>query len=377
MSNRPLNRLNSIDALRGFAALIVVVYHARAEFWTGFRDSWNQFGLSAPPDVWLGYLTLPFNAGWIGVQIFFVLSGYCIHRRGARMIQADPDAKLQLGIFFIRRFWRIYLVYIAALLLTVAVDTIAQRYGGLPPKSGQDNSWAAFWLSVFSLQGVFRPTYGSNTVFWTLSIEMHLYLAYPLMFWVSRRRGPMAALLLSLAVSVLYILANRALGFGAWFGSQHGGGPLFFPFWFTWMVGFHLAEIEVGRAKAWRWLRWTWPAVLAGGVLLKMRGAGLLAEPVIAVGLMGLVAWALSPSGAKRFAGLGGRGLAWVGLFSYSLYAIHRPVFVGIKAVIGDERYATIFLAAGGVAVSVVAAWLFYHAVERWSLRVPPVFGRG
>jgi hypothetical protein len=45
-------RLASIDVLRGFAALAVVLYHARAEYWIGVRQTWSLYGFSGGPDIW-------------------------------------------------------------------------------------------------------------------------------------------------------------------------------------------------------------------------------------------------------------------------------------------------------------------------------------
>jgi len=80
-----LNRISSLDALRGLAALMVLVYHARGMFWVGFTQIYREHGLRPGFNAYLDYLFMPFSYGSLGVTLFFVLSGYCIHRRGARM----------------------------------------------------------------------------------------------------------------------------------------------------------------------------------------------------------------------------------------------------------------------------------------------------
>ena len=122
--NNPKNfgRMTSIDGLRGLAALAVLGYHARSTFWVGTKQTFQEYGLSFNLNSWFGYLTLPFSLGGLGVILFFVLSGYCIHRRGARHIAADQGAVIQYSKFYSRRFWRLYPTYVAALLCTAFID---------------------------------------------------------------------------------------------------------------------------------------------------------------------------------------------------------------------------------------------------------------
>ncbi|WP_334737724.1 acyltransferase family protein [Nostoc sp.] len=101
-------RLNSIDALRGLAALTVVFYHARPMFWVGLGEIWKQYGLSIDINSWLGYATAPLYFGGLAVNLFFIISGYCIHRRGAQQLISDSKASLNLKQYAIRRIWRIY-----------------------------------------------------------------------------------------------------------------------------------------------------------------------------------------------------------------------------------------------------------------------------
>ena len=112
------SRLHGIDILRALAALVVVLYHARTEFWIGLQQTYRIYGShTVRPDIWLSYASIPFSLGWLGVPVFFVLSGYCIHLGVARKLTNDPGHRLDVRKFYIRRIVRIYPVYIAALLL--------------------------------------------------------------------------------------------------------------------------------------------------------------------------------------------------------------------------------------------------------------------
>src|SRR6266480_2861015 len=82
-ATRSPDRFAWLDALRGIAALAVVIYHARAILWTGLGEVWKKHGTHPDLNAALGYLTAPFSYGYLGVTLFFVVSGFSIHFRAA------------------------------------------------------------------------------------------------------------------------------------------------------------------------------------------------------------------------------------------------------------------------------------------------------
>src|SRR5438552_923292 len=103
------DRITAIDSLRGFAALVVVIMHAREVLWVGLSQ-WLEAGVPnwLNPDTVLGVLSFPFRWGSWGVPLFFVISGYCIHRPEVRKWRSDPGYRLALGNYAARRSWRIF-----------------------------------------------------------------------------------------------------------------------------------------------------------------------------------------------------------------------------------------------------------------------------
>src|SRR4030095_10447 len=101
-------RLRSIDALRGVAAMGVVLYHA------------DQGG-KILPDNFLQYpvklIQLVSSFGYIGVFLFFVISGFCIHLQWARAHATGAHTTISFGAFWKRRIHRLYPPYIIALAL--------------------------------------------------------------------------------------------------------------------------------------------------------------------------------------------------------------------------------------------------------------------
>jgi peptidoglycan/LPS O-acetylase OafA/YrhL len=374
---RPLSiggetKLVVVEAMRGLAALMVVLYHARAEFWIGIGNSWAANGATLDPGTLIGYASYPLSYGWFGVQVFFLLSGYCIHRRLAYQLAADPDVVINWCRFFIRRFLRIYPVYISALVLTALIDGIYLSQGGAIGSNGAF-SWSAFLSSILTLQGFFEPMFGTNTVFWTLSIEVHLYLFYPLIFSFNRNAGAGAAILLSFIASAAYIGLFLIFDWSRYFPYAHGGGPVFLPFVFMWAAGAYLADAEAGRAHRPGGILWfcVWITALVGGFVVHVLTNEVVSALPLAVGATGLVLWAMQMS--LRFPAISARilpPLAWLGACSYSLYATHRIVFGVINTSGFEGQSASVGKFIVATLLAVLFARLFYLMIERASLNL-------
>jgi peptidoglycan/LPS O-acetylase OafA/YrhL len=227
-----------IDAMRGFAALLVAYFHCRQVAWVGMESFHHSVGHALSFSSIVAYLTLPIAWGSAGVPIFFVISGYCIHRGGALRLAQDANYTLDTANFWARRFARIYPVLLAALLLTFALDWCSFQ---LPPVNHKlrEIGLHAFLVNLFSLQGVAGKTYGSNGALWTLSLEVQFYAIYPLLFALRRRLGmtPLLALVALVNIVSAYVLERHDLQF-------------FTSYWFSWTLGAWIADARAQKASA-------------------------------------------------------------------------------------------------------------------------------
>ncbi|MFP3520396.1 hypothetical protein SB766_29860, partial [Pseudomonas sp. SIMBA_077] len=82
----------------------VAYFHCRQVVWVGMQSFHRAYGHALDPSVIVGYLTFPFAWGSAGVPIFFVISGYCIHRNAALKLAANPAYRLDATNFWARRF---------------------------------------------------------------------------------------------------------------------------------------------------------------------------------------------------------------------------------------------------------------------------------
>jgi peptidoglycan/LPS O-acetylase OafA/YrhL len=152
----PGARFDNINLLRAFAALSVVVYHVIEV------GKWTSFPTEGP--------LLAFRVGWLGVDLFFVISGFVITYSALLLYRADPDR-------FRERYWRRRLSRIVPLYLV----TLFLFLAFFPP------GWRAYeWVKQLVLHLTFTHSLSTSThggidgPNWTIAVEMHFYLAIAL-----------------------------------------------------------------------------------------------------------------------------------------------------------------------------------------------------
>lgn len=346
------HRSSVIDFWRGFSSLGVALFHAREILWIGLRQyiSLGNVAFDLPAIAVLA--TLPATFGFLGVPFFFVLSGYCIHASHGKALMADKSYRLNIRRFAWKRAVRIYPPFCAALVITAALDTVSRSYLPDYSKLG-DISLYAFFMNLLTLQNITVFPYGSNTPLWSLAVEMHIYIAYPLLFALRRRTG----LLGSMAVIALINLLSLAI-------TMTSSLAIFTNYLTVWWAGAIVAE-QSERMSSSKW-------VFAGLGLIAAGCAALQASELLAFQLGG-VGFAVLLSGSFRFKliPLLGGVFITLGQFSYSLYLIHLPVLVLIASVLySGVRQPLIYAAIAGVLASIGVAYILYLLVERSSLRL-------
>ena len=151
-------RMPELDTIRGIAVLFVLFFH-------GFGFRYGVKGLAGFPKLFVA-ATL---AGWVGVNLFFVLSGFLIT---GILLDTKFDADYY-SRFYVRRALRILPLYYAVL----AILAVLTRAGW----TNRSASWAFLGLSFFYLSNV-TALFGvalQYGVLWSLAVEEHFYLLWP------------------------------------------------------------------------------------------------------------------------------------------------------------------------------------------------------
>jgi peptidoglycan/LPS O-acetylase OafA/YrhL len=365
-SSSRFSRLNSVDALRGAAALGVVLYHA-----VGPKA---QFG----PRVlrWLAIPVVPvIRFGYVGVFLFFVISGFCIHlsRARARVENKEPTG---FTAFWKRRFRRLYPPYLIALILYLGITAFTTKFELTP-----FYVWDVI-SHIFMLHNLDSHTvYSINGVFWTLAIEEQLYLAYFLLLFLRNRWGWQRTLAACLLARVLWFVLSTAIRTRYKIDIPISEGAA--SHWFTWALGAVSVEAMFGLVRLPRWL---YRGRLA--VVLLMASVGLtyllpiveqfdrtlhdllwlFLHPLWGLGffvLLNRFVLAESRWRADLRIPILIRVLAAVGLFSYSLYLTHELVVMESYhfGFLGFSELATAFLMTTPACVAF--AWVFFWFAER------------
>lgn len=350
-----LNSVFSIEVLRGVAVLLVAFLHGREVCWIGTQSYLHQMHFKVSLTGLLALITQPVVFGSIGVPIFFVLSGYCIHRKTAFKIAAATNPKyfkFSWGEFLVRRFIRIYPVLVGALLLTYLLDSRSITFPHINYKLGSLTG-KSFLINLFALQGILGPTFGSNGALWSLSVEIQFYLFYPLLLLVRKFIGYNKTLAVIAVVNLISWLV---------FGQK----IIFTSYYVSWYLGFYIAEIEANKV---------FEAVskklcLFIGIILILFGCGIFFthnEKIFfnlwALGFAFYLWYILNRSYRVNYFS---KILAFFGKISFSLYAVHLPIFVFLMSFFFDsQKPVSLIPAFSFLFIAVGLSWLFHELAER------------
>ena len=337
----------SLDGLRAIAVTLVVLFHAGAT---------SQLPGLAP-------------GGFIGVSVFFTISGYLVTtvllREGA---PGDAIERIDFGRFWARRVKRLWPASLCVVALAVllsswawtgmfASDAIAGVYGY--------TNWYVIWSGADEL---LRTIVGPLGPFWSLAIEEQFYVLLSLtvlLCWRTRR--PIRWLTIAVVVGWCGSLAAQLLISGPQyrleFGTDTRGGEILAGCGLAILLHRHPELLD-------RWRRWAGPAgavALAAIIVVALTNdydpPWLLRGGYSALSLVSavLIVSLLVPN--RLTTALGWRPLVTVGVASYSVYLVHWPVILILTSErVGTDGWA---LVAVKVAAAAVVAAVLHLVVEQ------------
>ncbi|QDU24150.1 acyltransferase family protein [Urbifossiella limnaea] len=328
-------RIPALDGLRAVAVLLVCLAHAHRT--TDFPS--------------LGPLHRLGSIGSVGVDIFFVLSGFLITTLLLR--EHEQTGRTSLGGFYLRRSFRILPAYVCFMAFVAALSW----YGFAKPSAWD---WAA--AVTYTMNFVPRPAWELGHL-WSLSVEEHFYLIWPVTFLVVPRRALPGVLAGTLALGPLARLAVLI-----WWPAEARMTDLWTFTRLDSIAAGCLVAVLARSPLGFRTLdvlgRW-WPAAfvllvagLAAGTLSgKM---GILVTPTVVALTLGVLVWAAARR-APRW--LEARVMVAVGVGSYSLYLWQQP-FLNPHCEGWYARFPQNLILAGSCALA--SYWL----VEKPFLRI-------
>lgn len=235
----PSTRLRGLDALRGMAALAIVLYHA-----TDHKAALPNNLLYYP--TWL--IKAAISQGYISVFLFFVISGFCIHLQWARARAAGEEPKVKFGAFWKRRIRRLYPPYVIAFAVYLLLTALTVGIG-VTRFFVYDIGMHLLMLHNFDWQ----TAYSINGIFWTLAIEEQLYLAYFLLLFLRVRWGWTVTLAICLLARAGWMVFSHVVWLKTGFGLPVPESAA--AHWFTWALGAIAVEAMFGLVKVPNWCR--------------------------------------------------------------------------------------------------------------------------
>lgn len=352
VAHSPMAYRPDIDGLRSIAVMVVVLFHA-------------------------GFDTL--SGGFIGVDVFFVISGFLITK--LLVTEYEATGRVDFAQFYLRRVRRLF----PALFTVLAVSMIPAFL--MFTSEDMEETAASAIFSIYSLSNVFF--WATSDYFdagaklkpflhtWSLSVEEQFYLFWPVLLLIlmkmGRRVAPFVLLLLMIGSLVIaeYWLRSDSPG---WFGLDMNQAAFY-------LLPARVSELGLGAILVWG-QRFR-PSNNAVNEILLLLGLGLIVWSAFTFnsemsfpGLSALVpctgAALAIMSGTARYSGflLRNRLAVFLGLISYSIYLVHWPLLVyyqsyTYRSLTTPESYAL-------VALSILCGWLLYRYVEQRFRRQRP-----
>lgn len=338
----------ALTGIRAIAALLVLGIHVDQNVPTGI----------------VGYL--PFIArGYLGVDFFFVLSGFIItHVYLASFRKLTWSA---LRVFLWHRFIRLYPVHIAVLLLMIAMVWIAKA-GGREISDAYFKPEDLVWHLLLLQAWGFTDVASWNAPSWSISAEWFAYLLFPLIALILLLVRHWAIAIILAVVGLLSLALTCSLM--KWELNSFVGAPALLRVTCEFVCGAALCRFVtlISLADEKRWIGDVIAAV-SFGAFVSAASSGTSDFGLVAL----LALTILGASVANRFVAqiLGSRFAVWLGEVSYSIYMIHFPILLVLRRVYEEFGYATWSAPLKGVAFIVaivtviVAAAVLYHAIER------------
>jgi peptidoglycan/LPS O-acetylase OafA/YrhL len=316
------SRLAEIDALRGIAAVLVLLFHYTTRF--------DQiYGHSRP-------LEISFPWAYVGVNLFFIISGFVIFMTLERTRHA--------GEFVVSRFSRLYPAYWVAVVITFLVV----RSIGLPGKQVSSNDAA---LNLLMFHGSFGVPH-VDAVYWTLEVEL-LFYAIAFSIFLLRRLHQVHYFLYGLiGLKVAYAIVSRQFGIDLPWRIQWA---LILPFipWFA--CGIAIYRTSAGRST-------------------RRHDYGILAAAVLAIGYVdgiefGLLCLFFSAlvwlAAHHHLRLLRNRLILWLGFISYPLYLLHENIGWGVIRIIEHAGFSPWLAIGAASGLALLLASLVASTMER------------
>lgn len=286
-----MREIHSHTAIRGIAAVLVVIFHYRVAPGLGFDiDAHTSF----------------FTKSYLWVDCFFILSGFILcHVYGAAPGQSEKSR----ANFWWARFARIYPLHLATLLALGAWQIVLPQ---ISKHASATETWSSFWVNLLGIHAwLFPNAYHWNFPSWSISVEFMAYLLFPLICWgLARHR--------MVTIGILAATIPPALAISDEHWEQTAilrGLPMFF-------LGVLLFQFRPDLKNE------THVSIVQTSVVASLSVALHFGAPDFTIDLLFAVLITATWTDAGLSQVLRVRPLQALGDWSYSIYMLHIPIMI-------------------------------------------------
>ncbi len=303
-------RINHLDGLRGLAILLVLGFHAFARWpqTVPYGDRYSGFFL--------------FSEGWLGVELFFLISGF--------VILMSLEKCSTIGQFIYKRWIRLFpAMLVATILIVLTAPFLVERPSGeiqllgvVPGLTFMRPSW---WTAILGIE-----VRGIETAFWSLYVEFKFYIIAALLFFFIGKKKLVAALFALYVLSIgLHVgmklfdstIISNAAHFTIGLSLQYFG-------WFAAGSAYYI--FHQSQDKNWFW------AALGMSAISSFTATPDITIASVLVALLVSALFAASLVQERLQSLLQSKFLLFIGFVSYPLYLIHENAMVALTAKMGQ-----------------------------------------
>jgi peptidoglycan/LPS O-acetylase OafA/YrhL len=366
-----------LQAMRGLAILAVLFHNV------------NPTGEATSGVYIFGLYVLGSNMGWLGVQLFFVLSGFLI----TGILLDGKGSEHQVYHFYMRRVLRIfpvYYVFLAFMFFVLPLLSVLPEW-----LENASTHQYIYWFYVMNWGSPFVNDTGLSHL-WSLAIEEQFYLLWPLLVLQTNTRN---LLYTCLAVIGSALVFRAAVTYYDYEFAKHAAYTFTFARWDALAAGGLLA-IAIRTGTGYHWLRtWAMRVTWVLGILVLIqigvnhnfspvaKGMGVLNQTMAAVLFALFMYIAIDPlvRGKSLLKLLLNRPLQIIGKYSYAIYIFHLPVLLYwsskfyLKGGVGpwwELIFISLYNVLGVFLISFALAFISWYLLEKPFLNLKRYFAR-
>ncbi len=368
----------NLDGLRFFSFLAVFLYHCYLSFFSNLQETAPKF-----------YTTIEFlfRHGYLGVNFFFVLSGFLITY--LLLTEKKLNGTIHVGKFYVRRILRIWPLYYLCILIGFVLFPMIKQMTGEPSIESANPVYYALFLANFDYMHTWpvKPEAILLSVLWSVAVEEQFYLTWPLMLkLIARKFYPFIfpfIILLTLVFRSFYTDNTEADHAVRYFHTFSLIGDMAVGGWFAYLLSFdnRLHRFIVAM-----------PAILIAGVYLCTIvivlfksylfpcGIPVIFERLVIAVFFGMIIAEQNFSRHSLFKMGNFKVVTRLGIYTYALYCLHLLGMYGTVKLIGilqlslNNSVVASAAAMFALLLAIVISYCSYHLFEKWFLKLKDKF---